>query len=248
MPRNNPSRPLPLKERRSAARVNVLATADELDVRLRYVVSDRLYNGAGGGASREWTPNAAYDVDPLVGSTETSGFDEYAALYSYYRVVGYRYKCEIVSRETDAIVAYLYNTNKSLSGTNYDVYAGNPYSHIGQLGQYTGAGARKTFSGYIPCSKLLGSVAAETSDSLRSLTTGVPTDLLILTLAIQSNSAIGTIPNGISYVLTIDMDIRFYGREWELQLSALEERIAFIRKSRNIRRIEKETKQPPKKT
>jgi len=240
--------PRGLQEGRSAARVGKLATADELDVRLRYVESARLYNAAGGGASREWTPNAAYDVDLLVGSTETAGFDEYAMLYSYYRVTGYRYKVEIVSRETDALAVYLFNTNKSITGSAYDVLSGNPYSHIGQIGQYTGGGARKVFSGYVSCSKLLGSIAAETDDSMRALTTGVPTDLLLLTLAVQSDSGLGILAAGISFVLTIDMDIRFYGRNWDLTIAGIEERIAFIKKTRQLRRISKEANSLTKKT
>lgn len=236
-----------MKTGTSAARVGPVGTADQLDVKLRYVVSDRLYNAAGGAAAREWTPNGAYDVDPLLGSTETSGFDEYALLYSYYRVIGYRYKLEAVSRETDAMALYLFNTNTTISGTNYDVLAGNPYCHIGQLGQYTGAGARKVFSGYMSCAKLLGSAAVETADSLRSVTTGVPTDLLYLTVAVQSDSAIGTIPNGISYILTITMDIRFYGRRFDLTIAATESRLAELKQARKELYIEKQKRaiKPP---
>lgn len=234
--------PRPLQTGKSASRVGPLAAADELDVRLRYVISDRLYNAAGGGTSREWTPNAAYDVDPLVGSTETGGFDEYALLYSYYRVIGYRYKLEAVSRETDAIVVYLFNTNTSITGSNYDVLSSNPYCHLAQLGYYTGGAAKATFKGYMSCAKLLGSGAVESADSLRSLTTAVPTDLLLLTVAIQSDSGIGTLPNGISYVLTISMDIRFYGRRFDLTIAATEARILEMKKSRSQHKLEKQKK------
>lgn len=240
--RGGPFSPRPPQTRKAASRVGPLATADELDVKLRYVVSDRLYNAAGGGTSREWTPNAAYDVDPLLGSTETSGFDEYALLYSYYRVTGYRYKLEAVSRETDAIVVYLFNTNTSITGSAYDVLSGNPYSHIAQLGYYTGGAAKATFSGYMSCAKLLGSNAVESADSLRALTTAAPTDLLLLTVAIQSDSGIGTLPNGISYVLTITMDIRFYGRRFDLTIAATEARLLEIKKARNQHKLRKQEK------
>lgn len=237
-----PYRAKALQTKRSGSQVGPLASADELDVKLRYVISDRLYNAAGGAAAREWNPNGAYDVDPLLGSTETAGFDEYAALYSYYRVIGYRYKLEAVSRETDAIVVYLFNTNVAVTGTNYDVLSGNPYCHLGQLGYYTGGRAGKTFSGYMSTAKLLGSIAAESADSLRSTTTTVPTDLLFLTVAIQSDSGIGTIPNGISYVLTITMDVRFYGRRFDLTIAAMELRFAEIKKARQQHKLQKQQK------
>lgn len=233
-------KPQPMKTRTSAARVGPLATADELDVRLRFTASSRLYNASGGAAAKEWTPNAAYDVDPSLGSTETAGFDEYALLYSYYRVIGYRYKVEIVSRETDALAVYLFNTNTAITGTAYDVLTGNPYCKYGQLGYYTGSGAKIKFSGYVSCAHLLGSAAVETADSLRAVTTGVPTDLLYLTLAVQSNGTLANITNGISYIITLTMDVRFYGRRFDLTISAMEAVVSEIKRARLLNNLKKQ--------
>lgn len=233
---NNSMRiPKPLRERHTATVVRPITTASEEYVRLRYASSATLVNAAGGSASKSWNPNAAYDVDPAFASTETAGFDEKATLYSYYRVIGYRYRVEVVNREDDAMSIYFFNTNVAMSGSSFDVYSGNPYCKKALLTAVTGGGAKKVLSGYVSCAELLGSVAAETSDSMRSTTTSTPADLLFSTLTIASAGALATIPNGVSYQISIDMHIRFYGRRFDLTIAAMEERIAEIKKARKLR-------------
>lgn len=221
-------RPQRLKESRSAARVGPITAADETDVKLKFIYSSYMTNAAGGIMGKEWTPNAAYDVDPALGSTATNGFDAYALLYSYYRVIGYRYDVEVVNRENDAIVAYLLNTNTSVTGTSIDIYSANPYCQTRQLGRAAGGTDSTRFQGYITCSKLLGSIEAETDATTRALTTGVPSDLLLMSLFIQANNSVGTLVSGASYVVKITMDVRFYGRIYNATLSTMTERIKHI--------------------
>lgn len=225
-------RPSSLRESRSAARVGPITAGDETDVKLQYVYSSYMTNAGGGSTGKEWTPNAAYDVDPSLGSTATNGFDAYALLYSYYRVYGYRYDVEIVNRESDAVVAYLYNTNVSVVGSSLDIYAANRFCKTAQLGRAEGGSNSHRFSGYVPCSELLGSVEAETDATTRAVVTGVPTDLLFCSLFVQANNATGTLANGVSYIVKITMDVRFYGRVFYSSTSAMRERAEHLESAR----------------
>jgi len=211
------SRPVRLQEGRSAARVPNIATADELDVNLEFVYSSTMNNSLGGATTKEFTPNAAYDVDPSLGSTSTNAFDAYALLYSYYRVHSYRYRIEVANTEAFPVAVYLYNTNTVVSGSAYDVFSGNPYCSRAMLATSIG---RHMFSGSITCSKLLGSIEAETDATTRALTTGVPTDLLFLTLAATATGGAATLTTGVSYMVSITMRTRFYGRIYNAYLSS----------------------------
>lgn len=219
--------PRALIERRSAARVGPITAADETDVRLKFVHSSYMTNGAGGYVGKSWTPNAAYDVDPSLGSTATNGFEAYALLYSYYRVISYQYSIEVINRELDAIVVYCFNTNTAITGTSFDIYSANAYCSSALLTHVYGGTNHHTFSGSVDCSKLLGSVEAETDATTRALVTSTPTDLLYLSLYVAAGASAGTLPSGVAYHAKITMNVRFYGRNYDVDSSvfALKNRI-----------------------
>lgn len=207
-------------------------SADETDVRLKYVYQYVLTNIGGGSTGKTFNPNAAYDVDPSLGSTSTDGYDAYALLYTYYRVIGYRYTIEVVNNETSPVIAYCFNTNTAVSGSALDLQAGGAYSATAMLGPANSGSSKHTFRGSVQCSKLLGSIEAETDASMRSLTTGVPSDLLYLSVWAQT-STIGTLTNGVSYMVKITMDIRFYGRTGDrVGIELMQTRIDQIRVAR----------------
>lgn len=181
-----------------------------------------------GQAGKKFTPNSAYDVDPNVGSTETLGFDEFAAFYSYYRVVGYSYSIRVVNcNPTSSIAFYVLNTNTdpSLSGTNYVLYSTNPHCQRRLLSPHPGNTASETVRHKIEVARILGSPAVETDDSYRALTTGVPADLVWLTIVGESIATNGS-DNAINLGVLIDvnMRVRFYGREVDLTLAGMQAR------------------------
>jgi len=133
-------------------------------------------------------------------------------LYSYYRVYAYSYKVEVVNNESKPVIAYLYNTNTGVSGSSLDLFAGTPYASTAVLGPATSGSSKHVFKGRVDCSKLLGSVEAETDATTRATVTGVPTDLLWLSLFAQTTSGLGTFANGVAYQISITMHTRFYGR------------------------------------
>lgn len=204
---------------------------DELDTKLRFRDFVSITNAGGGFASKEYRPNAAYDIDPSLGSTETYGFDEYAALYTYYRVVGFSYKITCANKEFVPVNLYLLNTNKQPStvGTNFLLYSSNPYCSSKLVSQ-TGGISTHTFSGHIKYSRLLGSNNVETADSFRALTTGVPTDTFWLAVGAESSG--GSLATGVSLDVTLTLHVRFYGREVDLSLAGMQARMKHISDSR----------------
>ncbi len=236
-----PYAPSRLREGRSAARVGPITQADETDVRLRYINNSYITNNAGGVASYEWTPNAAYDVDPAFGSTATNGFDPYAMMYSYYRVYAYTYKIEVVNNETKPVVAYCYNTNTAVSGSSLDVYAGSPYCSTAILGPANSGTSRHVFTGRVNISRLLGSVEAETDATTRALVTGVPSDLIFLTLYASATSGLATLTNGVAYIASVTMNVRFYGRIYNASnsISHVSDRLAQLVQAREEYNLKK---------
>lgn len=195
---------------------------DEMDVKLMFRETVTLANAFSAIMAKSYHTNAAYDVDPSLGSTETYGFDEYAALYSYYRVIGYSYKIQCVNKtETGGvgapIMAYVLNTNIDATtvGSHFSLFSTNPYCQSRIVSDVSPN--ITTFKGSHKISQIVGSPAPETTDSFRSLTTAVPSDLTWITICAEALS--GAVINTI-WDFKLVMHIRFYGREIDLTLSA----------------------------
>lgn len=180
-------------------------------------------NGLAGVVAKSYHTNAAYDVDPSVGSTETYGFDEYAAIYSYYRVIGYSYEVTVINPMDYPLMAYILNTNIDASGvgTNYGLYSTNPHCKS-KLISTIGTCNRQTFKGSHNISEICGTPAIETADSFRSVTSGVPSDLTWITVA---GTTLGGADITFQYDLKLIMHVRFYGREVDLTLAGFAARV-----------------------
>jgi len=202
-----------------------LIQPDELDVRLKFRKISQINSAATNLGVVELQANAAYDVDPALGSTETYGFDEYAALYSYYRVIAYDYVITMSNSQNSPTMFYVVNSNTqpSVAGTRWDLYSTNPYCRSKLLAPVGGAPTQHTFRGHIEISKVLGSVSVETDDNYRALTTANPSDLMWLAVAGECISA----AVGVTFTVDIQliMHVRFYGRDVDLSLAAMASKI-----------------------
>lgn len=199
---------------------------DEFDVTLKFRTQGSITDGAAALRYKEFTPNSAYDVDPAFGSTETYGFDEYAALYSYYRVIGYSYRLTVTNALALPVTCYVTNTNIQVSGagSRWDLYSTNPHSQtkvLAALGSYP---STVTFKGRHSVAQILGSGAVETDDNFRSLTTASPADLIWLAFAVENLYANTTV--NFAYQIDIKMRVRFYAREVDLSLGGLSRRVS----------------------
>lgn len=215
---------------RSSTATRTRIAPDELDVKLMFRKTDKLINGLSGVVAKSFHTNSAYDVDPAVGSTETLGFDEYAQLYSYYRVIGYSYECTVINPTDYPILFSALNTNldASVAGTNYTLYSTNPHCKS-KLVSTIGSVNNHTFRGSHKLSSIVGSPAVETADSFRSVVSSSPSDLTWFTIAGES---IGGADISFVYDFKIIMHVRFYGREVDLTLATVIERLQAIVDSR----------------
>lgn len=200
----------------SATKSTTRIAPDELDVRLMYRTASGLSSGVSGLAAKAFHSNAAFDVDPSLGSTETYGFDEYAALYTYYRVIGYSYQVTIVNSTATPILAYVLNTNvdPTAVGTAFYLYSTNPHCQSKLISNVSPN--MHTFRGRHTVAQITGTPAVETADTYRALVTAIPSDLTWLTLGVES---IGGSTVSSIFDLKLIMHVRFYSREVDLTLA-----------------------------
>jgi len=187
---------------------------DEMDVTLGYPILGQIADATTFHSAKRWQPNAAYDVDPLLGSTSTPGFSEWASLYSYYRVYSYEVDVQVTNLDAQPYGLYFLNTNTDpgLSGTDYFDYASGPYCKRSMLSIAGGGSDTIHHKMTVNCAKVLGSIAIETSDSTRAVVTSVPADLLFTGIGVRSATATNMV-SGVVFNGVIRMKIRFYGRQ-----------------------------------
>jgi hypothetical protein len=196
-------------------KVAPVEAADSLDVKLRYPIRGTLAT-VGTVISKRYTPNAAYDVDPVLGSTSTPGFAEYAALYTYYRVHSYTIKIKFSNLDNLGISLYIVhsNTDPGTGGTNYHNYAQSAFGKTFELAPFYSGTGSVTVRQTIQVHKLLGMPILQ-ADSFRSVTTSIPSDLVYMGFGIYSNAGTN-FSNGVSFTGTITMHTRFYSRQDQL--------------------------------
>lgn len=165
-------------------------------------------------AVKAWKTNDAYDVDPVLGSTNTPGFALFADWYTFYRVIDYRTTIHVANTQSFPVSLYFVNSNNDYSATpaTYELYAANPYGRIALLPAQGTTGSYKIFVFRHTISQIVGSLAPETEDNYRALTNTSPADLTWLSVAVNTNSATNLLSTGVRYQLTHTMTVRFFGR------------------------------------
>jgi len=239
--------PLPKGEGRvlfplhNMSRVNNWAQAvapPESDVTLVFVATKQLAIAVAATSVR-FTPNAAYDVDPVLGSTSTPGFAEWAAIYNMYRVVGVRYHVSFATTEaTLPCVVYTHLSNTDMGTTANSTITGNALSKWCVLGVATGP-STVALSDYQTIATIVGTNSVETEDNYRALTNAVPADLTWLGCGAQTLTG-GNFTGGVQIFARIEMEVRFFDRKGQLasynsnssmssQAAALEEKANFYK-------------------
>jgi len=196
-------------------RIRPIESADSLTVKLRYPIRGTLA-GAVTAVSKRWQPNAAYDVDPVLGSTSTPGFAEYAALYTYYRVQSFKVHVKFSNLDNLSVALYsvVSNTDPGTGGTNYYDYAQSAFGRTYELAPFYSGTGSVTHRQSVNISKLIGMPVTQ-ADSFRAVTTGNPSDLVFWGFGIYSNAG-SNFANGVGYDGYIEMNVRFYSRQDQL--------------------------------
>lgn len=190
---------------------------DSMRVKLRYPIQNTL-TVAGTVIAKRWTPNAAYDVDPVLGSTSTPGFAEWSGLYTYYRVVKYKVHMNFVNLDNLGVALFTYNTNvdPGTAGSSGAQYAQSSFGRTYDLAPFYSGGGKVVLNQTLSVARILGMPVMQ-ADSFRSLTTSTPSDLVYFGFTILSSSG-ANFTNGIQYSGYIEMDTIFFARK-ELLIS-----------------------------
>jgi hypothetical protein len=160
-------------------------------------------------------PSAAYDVDPLLGSTATPGFAEFAALYNRYRVTCSRCTMTLVNPSTALglnLVVVPLNDDPGASPASAVVYSwpDNPYATNKMCGL---AGSPPvTVSASMSTEAIFGSKSVYFDDINAALTNGVPSVNWYWGVGVMAGSV--PVANiSITLIYKIEMGIEFYDRK-----------------------------------
>jgi hypothetical protein len=153
---------------------------DRLQLRLEYNgVGAQTVSIAASHTAFRYRPSAAYDVDPVLGSTTMPGFTELAGIYNSYRVTKSKFRFEIVSNDarTGSVVLIPLNTDPTGApgATTVESWPMNPY-RVYKMIPPTGARPailEKTMS----TEKIFGSKAVYFDDNFMSLTNTIPNNI-----------------------------------------------------------------------
>jgi len=152
--------------------------------------------------------NAPYDVDPVLGSTSISSYNEWSALFRRYRVLRFGWKITVCNLTTDPLIVTLAPTKTDL-GANYPYIqelAELPYGSSRLLSPKGGMD-RASFNGSLYLPNFLGFSGYLFDDTVSAPVSTTPLSSSYLNIGVNS-SALGV--NNVGYRITLWMDTLFY--------------------------------------
>lgn len=204
-----------LKNWYSSADEGLISKA-ETNAKIKYVQTYLLNSGSTSTAARYIKSNDAYDVDPSVGSTATTGFTEWTKFYTYFRVVGYKTRLHFVNTNSIPVVITVGETNVTLglsSGNNTTTdlfpYSGNKNFQKRVLTANTSGGSKCTITCFHTISQIVGSTSPETDDNFRGGSTASPIDLTYIVFGATSFAG-ASIPNNVDVMVEHELVVRFF--------------------------------------
>jgi len=163
-------------------------------------------------ASIRFAPTNAYDVDPVVGSTSMPGFNEYAALYRFYRVCSSDIHVEFGNKEA-------FPVSVGICPTNYDVgpnYSGvttlfaQPECRNVMLGPLTGNSSKSVRASQTTAA-FAGARDLGVVDTYTAQVIGGPSNNWYWNLLIQS---VSTFTSGVDVAITMTVTLDFLERAY----------------------------------
>jgi len=197
-------------------RTQDLIVNPEGQMKLKYVQMFTLVSATQQFFAYALRTNAAYDVDPLVGSTSTAGFLEKSQFYGYARTIGYDVRVEFCNTSINPCQVFVGNCNTNCgisaggSSVNLLTLAGNDGFSNKQLA-HAYAKSSWTYHHRTTISKVVGSIAPETEDNFRSSVTGIPADLTWLVFGV--NSTVSPVSMPVDVTVNLTQYIKMYGKD-----------------------------------
>lgn len=192
------------QSQRSHSNFKMLVQVPALQVRLPYAFSTTLTEAAAGlGVAYSFRINDVFDPDFSGGGLQPTGFDQYAALYGRYHVLGFRYEVEFLARTSigTLVGAYL-SPQSTLPSTATSWLVVNETARYRSMGQATGSDTVKRIASRANIARVLGVRPGEyRSDQDFSATTSA-TPARVAYLHVWTK--------GISAVAVNDLTVRLY--------------------------------------
>lgn len=189
----------------------VVGAPDEIRVPLQYSAQVLLYQA--GPLEARYVTNGLYDVDPLVGGRSVPYFSEWAALYSFYKVIGYSVHiqgCNLDNIPMTLLMGHV-NTDPSTSGIGARDISDGPFGRKFMLGSAQGMNSSPVIKMSHSVRQIVGDRIAQTSERYVGSATANPTDLTYFVVGIIS--PIGSATTGTVIDVTIRYDAVFFDRK-----------------------------------
>jgi hypothetical protein len=173
---------------------------------ISFVIGDTVH-------AKRWRPTAAFDVDPLLGSTATPGFAEFSTFYSSYRVTSSNFRAEFTQTSTVGLTAIIVPLNADPGATptftTAASWASLPFAKHKMLPP---AGSPTvTLSQSMSTEKIFGSDMVYFDDNFASLVTTVPNNNWYWAIGVIASPAVGGLVN-VNFMADIELGIEFYDR------------------------------------
>lgn len=185
---------------------------DRLLVKLKWTLTFTITDGGTGLYTRVFGGNNAFDPDTGAGSSQPTGWDQYAALYRNYYVGGSKFKLEAINTgSTDITTLGVIPATTQLSTTDLGTMIPTewPYCTERTLGPLTSSFSRTILKRYMSTKKI---VAYKTSNNANfvTATSSAPTANWYWNLyATGSGSSFGN----VTARLQITYYVQFFGRQ-----------------------------------
>lgn len=154
--------------------------------------------------------NSVFDPDPLALSGAIPGFNEWASLFTTYRVRNFHYKITLSSNDVEPAVAYCLPVLTD-HGANWTVALSASVGNLGRSSILPGinGGAGIMMSGTVKIAEWLGSTNYATDDNYQALVTGNPLGVLYFYVG-ADGSAVHV--NGVTARVELRYDVDFTRR------------------------------------
>jgi hypothetical protein len=180
----------------------------------RLVYQDTIFNRNNvGGVVCSWRYriNSAYDPDPLLGTGAISGFAEWAAIFTHYRILDMAYDAQIANNEAFPLMVVAAPTLLDLgaNSSNLDQIPELPYGRK-QILSAKGGYDKCRIRGRVSIPKLEGSREPITDQSFASQTTTNPAMIRFMNFGFTGGSL--PLVNGVFISLKLTYTVSFFAR------------------------------------
>jgi hypothetical protein len=159
-------------------------------------------------------PSAAFDIDPDLASSSAAGYNELAALYSSYRVLGSRCQASVVNTsDTPSELSLLpLNVDPGASpSSNIALYSKEqPYAKFKMVP--TKGGPVTVLDNNISTRRIFGGKMTDFDDNFSALTSTIPNNNWYWMISLYSQF-VGT-SSQLHVNVIVDIDVEFYDRKF----------------------------------